>query len=115
MKILLKAAYDGRNYCGWQVQKNGVSVQGEICRAAKEAYGVDVKVTGCSRTDSGVHALAYCFTLETPDGAPSIPLSRNFFSDHEHCGQTSISVFSSGRIISRTQKLSSFFFLTLPT
>ena len=76
MKILLKAAYDGKNYCGWQVQKNGVSVQGEISRAAKEAYGVDVKVTGCSRTDSGVHALAYCFTVETPDGAPCIPLLR---------------------------------------
>ena len=76
MKILLKAAYDGKNYCGWQVQKNGVSVQGEICRAAKEVYGVDVKVTGCSRTDSGVHALAYCFTLETPEGAPCVPLSR---------------------------------------
>lgn len=76
MKMLLKAAYDGKNYCGWQVQKNGKSVQGEICRAAKELYGADVKITGCSRTDSGVHALEYCFTLEAPEGAPVIPAER---------------------------------------
>ncbi len=76
MKILLKASYDGKNYCGWQVQKNGSSVQGEISRAARELYGADVKITGCSRTDSGVHALSYCFTLETPENAPEIPLSK---------------------------------------
>lgn len=76
MKILLKASYDGKNYCGWQVQKNGQSIQGELCRAAKEVYGTDVKVTGCSRTDSGVHALEYCFTLETPQNAPEIPLDK---------------------------------------
>ena len=76
MKLLLKAAYDGKNYCGWQVQKNGPSVQGEICRAACEVYGTEIKVTGCSRTDSGVHALNYCFTLETPENAPKIPTDR---------------------------------------
>lgn len=76
MKILLKAAYDGKSYCGWQVQKNGKSVQGEICRAAREVYGTEVKITGCSRTDSGVHALEYCFTLEAPEGAPVIPAER---------------------------------------
>jgi tRNA pseudouridine38-40 synthase len=76
MKILLKAAYDGRHYCGWQVQKNGPSIQGEISRAAAEIYGQGVKVTGCSRTDSGVHALCYCFTVEPPLGAPSVPLDR---------------------------------------
>lgn len=76
MKILLKASYDGSGYCGWQVQKNGVSVQGEISRAGREVYGTDVKITGCSRTDSGVHALCYCFTLEAPENAPKIPFDR---------------------------------------
>ena len=74
MKLLLKIAYDGRGYCGWQVQKNGKSVQGELCRAAGEIYGVGVAVTGCSRTDSGVHAKEYFCTLETPKDAPEIPL-----------------------------------------
>ena len=76
MKILLKIAYCGTAYCGWQVQKNGVSVQGLLCDAAKEIYGDGVKVTGCSRTDSGVHAKEYCCTLDLPMMAPEIPESR---------------------------------------
>ena len=74
--MLIKLAYDGRNYCGWQVQKNGTSVQGEICRAVAQIFGDGVKVTGCSRTDSGVHAREYYCTLETPTNAPLIPESR---------------------------------------
>lgn len=76
MKILIKIAYDGKNYCGWQVQKNGISVQSRICEAASRVYGSQVKVTGCSRTDSGVHAKEYFCTLETPNNAPVIPESR---------------------------------------
>ncbi len=76
MKLLLKIAYDGRNYCGWQVQKNGTSIQGELCRAASEVYHETVKVTGCSRTDSGVSAKEYFCTLELSENAPSVPLDR---------------------------------------
>ena len=76
MKILLKLAYCGTKYCGWQVQKNGTSVQGLLCIAAEQIYGAPVKITGCSRTDSGVHAREYYVTLETPSSAPAIPESR---------------------------------------
>ena len=76
MKILLKIAYDGRNYCGWEVQKNGISIQGELCRAAQETYHEPVKITGCSRTDSGVSAKEYFCTLETSANAPRIPFDR---------------------------------------
>ncbi len=76
MKILLKARFDGKNYCGWQVQKNGSSIQGQINKAAAEIYNTEIKVTGCSRTDSGVHALEYCFTIEPPENAPKIPFEN---------------------------------------
>lgn len=76
MKILLKLAYCGTSYCGWQVQKNGVSVQGLLCEAARQIYASDVKVTGCSRTDSGVHAREYFCTLDIPTSAPVIPENR---------------------------------------
>ena len=76
MKILLRLAYDGARYCGWQVQKNGQSVQGALCDAARIIYGSDVKITGCSRTDSGVHAREYYCTLETEASAPKIPTER---------------------------------------
>lgn len=76
MKLLLKIAYCGENYCGWQVQKNGVTVQGLLCEASKSVYGDGVKITGCSRTDSGVHAKEYYCTVEAPLGAPVIPNGR---------------------------------------
>lgn len=64
MKLLLKLQYDGSRYCGFQVQKNGESVQGVLCRASEELFGFPVNVTGCSRTDAGVHALGFCAALE---------------------------------------------------
>ena len=76
MKLLLKIAYNGRDFCGWQVQPNGKTVQGEMSRAVEEAYGCKINVTGCSRTDSGVHALEYYCTLDVPENAPKIPVDR---------------------------------------
>ena len=55
-KLLLKICYDGTHYCGWQVQPNGVTVQQKICEALFDLLKVKTDVTGCSRTDSGVHA-----------------------------------------------------------
>ena len=62
-KLLIKAAYNGKNYCGFQSQKNGVTVQGKLTEAAKIAFKTQCLVTGCSRTDSGVHAKGFCATV----------------------------------------------------
>lgn len=56
MRYVLKVCYDGTNYCGWQVQKNGITVQSELLRAAEEAFGETVVITASGRTDAGVHA-----------------------------------------------------------
>ena len=61
---LLTIKYKGTNYHGWQVQKNGVSVQQKVCEALKKLYSRNVNATGCSRTDSGVHALKYCLHFD---------------------------------------------------
>ncbi len=63
MNIKLTVSYDGTAYCGWQVQPNGISIQGEIERALNKLTGKDIKVTGSGRTDAGVHALGQvvCF------------------------------------------------------
>ncbi len=58
-------SYDGRNYCGYQKQKNGVSIQEKLTEAADALFGESTKITGCSRTDSGVHAVAFKATLES--------------------------------------------------
>lgn len=54
----LTIAYDGTNYCGWQVQVNGPTVQAELEKAIAQVSGQRARVTGSGRTDSGVHALA---------------------------------------------------------
>jgi len=63
-------AYDGSNYCGWQLQKNGVSIHEKLQLAAEAFLGKDVRITGCSRTDSGVHALAYVASVLTDKDMP---------------------------------------------
>ena len=67
MKLQLILAYDGGRYCGWQSQKTGNSVQETLTAAASELYGKQCLVTGCSRTDSGVHARSYSCTVEFAD------------------------------------------------
>ena len=72
MKYFAKVKYLGTAFHGFQVQPGLRTVQGELCRALAEALGSDVKVTGCSRTDAGVHANEFCMTVEC-DGATVPP------------------------------------------
>ncbi|MGO9398835.1 MAG: tRNA pseudouridine(38-40) synthase TruA [Xanthobacteraceae bacterium] len=53
----LTIEYDGTPFVGWQVQDNGVSVQGVITDAVLAFAGERVVVGGAGRTDAGVHAL----------------------------------------------------------
>lgn len=79
MKVALTIAFDGTNYCGWQAQKNGNAIQTAVCEAAARIYGTDVPVTGCSRTDAGVHAYGFACHLEVPFIIPAdaLPLAFN--------------------------------------
>ncbi|MBR4873921.1 MAG: tRNA pseudouridine(38-40) synthase TruA, partial [Clostridia bacterium] len=63
MKLLLKIAYLGSAYCGYQVQNNGVTVQGVMNKAAEAVFGFPCDIVGCSRTDSGVHANEFYLTV----------------------------------------------------
>lgn len=64
MKYFAKIRYLGTDFHGFQVQPDERTVQGELCRALNEATGVPCKVTGCSRTDAGVHANEFCISVE---------------------------------------------------
>jgi tRNA pseudouridine38-40 synthase len=54
-KLLIE--YDGTPFVGWQLQHNGISVQGVLTAAAAKFCGASVHVQGAGRTDAGVHAL----------------------------------------------------------
>lgn len=75
----LTVAYDGTHYCGWQVQKNAITVQGTMMKAAISLFGEGVTLTGASRTDSGVHADGQVVLLvgNKEITAYSLPLALN--------------------------------------
>lgn len=77
--IALKLRYDGSAYHGWQVQKFDVSVAATVEKALSKVCGHPVKVTGCGRTDAGVHALNYCANFRTESRIPvdRLPLAVN--------------------------------------
>ena len=64
-RIKLVLAYDGTNYCGWQVQPNGMSIQEMLQKHIEELTGEKIMLTGASRTDSGVHALGQVAVFDT--------------------------------------------------
>ncbi len=77
--IALRLRYDGSAYHGWQVQKNDISVAETLEKALGKVCGHAVKVTGCGRTDAGVHALSYCANFRTDSAIPAerLPLAVN--------------------------------------
>jgi len=72
--IKLIIAYDGTDFCGWQRQDNGTTVQGVIEDALEKMHGHSVNLTGSGRTDSGVHAVGQAANFYTD--IESIPPER---------------------------------------
>ena len=55
---LLKIEYDGTSFVGWQIQKNGISIQEKIEKSLYKILKKKIKIIGAGRTDKGVHARA---------------------------------------------------------
>lgn len=63
-KWKLIIAYDGTNYCGWQIQEHENTVQGALTNACNKLFSNGAIICGSSRTDAGVHALGQVVTIE---------------------------------------------------
>ncbi len=79
MNIKLNLQYDGTNYHGWQIQPNGITVQELLQNAVFEITRQKTSVTGCGRTDAGVHALNYVCNFHIGTNIPieKIPHALN--------------------------------------
>ena len=64
-RIMLIVSYQGTNYCGWQKQKNAITIEETINKAISDLFGTEISVIGASRTDTGVHAKGNVAVFDT--------------------------------------------------
>ncbi|MFR6411227.1 MAG: hypothetical protein ACLUNX_03745 [Angelakisella sp.] len=64
MRYKLTLRWLGTHYCGWQVQPNAPTICGAVQDAVERLFGERGELTGCSRTDSGVHAVGFVAALK---------------------------------------------------
>ncbi|MCD7868638.1 MAG: tRNA pseudouridine(38-40) synthase TruA [Clostridiales bacterium] len=69
-RVGLVVAYDGTKYCGWQIQNNGITIQGILNQTLSGLLNEKVEVIGASRTDAGVHALGNVAVFDTESRIP---------------------------------------------
>ena len=93
--IAIRLRYDGTNYHGWQTQREDVTVQETVERAVEKICKEHVHVTGCGRTDAGVHALRYCANFRTdctiPVGRVAMALNSRLPEDIAVAGAVEVS------------------------
>lgn len=74
-RVKLTVAYDGTAYCGFQVQPNAPTIEGELNKHLSTLLGEEIKVIGASRTDAGVHALCNVAVFDTDNRMPAEKIS----------------------------------------
>ena len=75
MRVKLVVAYEGTNYCGWQIQPNGITIEQVLMKNLSSLLGEEITVTGASRTDAGVHSLGNVAVFETHTKMPAEKIS----------------------------------------
>ena len=74
-RVKLIVAYDGTNYCGWQIQPNGITIEQVLNENLSKLLGEEITVTGASRTDSGVHSMGNVAIFDTETRMPADKIS----------------------------------------
>ncbi len=68
--LLFRISYDGTNYHGFQCQDGQITIQSELERVLNILTSENLRITGCGRTDAGVHAIRYYFNVKTESPIP---------------------------------------------
>ena len=74
-RVMLRVAYDGTDYCGWQLQPGKPTIESVLNEALSALLGEKITVTGASRTDSGVHSLGNVAVFDTDTRIPAEKIS----------------------------------------
>lgn len=83
-RYFIRLSYNGTNYCGWQRQNNALSVQQSIEDNLTKIYNREVSITGCGRTDAGVHAKNFIAHLDMEaDLLPDLRYKINRMLKHD--------------------------------
>ena len=67
MRYKISISYDGSYFCGWQIQNNADTVQGELEKALSTFFRIPVQITGAGRTDTDVNAIRYIAHFDLSD------------------------------------------------
>ena len=67
MRYFVYLSYDGTRFHGWQIQPNGISVEGEIERCLSTILRTPIDIVGAGRTDAGVHASLMVAHFDLPE------------------------------------------------
>lgn len=78
MRYALLISYDGTHFAGFQKQKTGRTVQGELERSAAQIFGAETKIAGSGRTDAGVHAEGQVCHFDAETNIPAEKLRECF-------------------------------------
>lgn len=75
MRVMLRIAYDGTNYSGWQIQPDAVTVEGIVRDSLKKIFKADIITAGASRTDAGVHSYGNLAVFDADTHMPAEKIS----------------------------------------
>jgi tRNA pseudouridine38-40 synthase len=75
-RYFIKLSYLGTQYHGWQIQPNAITVQQKINEALEILFKTDIMITGCGRTDTGVHAKEFYAHIDLDMDAISFPIDQ---------------------------------------
>lgn len=79
-RYFIYLAYNGQNYCGWQIQPNGISVQETIEKALTTLLRLPTSIVGAGRTDAGVHARMMTAHFDSESNIETTELARRLNS-----------------------------------
>lgn len=78
MRFFVELAYNGTPFSGWQRQPNATTVQSTLEHAFSTILRTPIEVTGCGRTDTGVHAKQYFMHFDYPRFSDEASLPKHF-------------------------------------